>query len=523
VPLPHPLTRWRLLGLGGTILVAASGAGIGVFPRPDPWSTLPVISSLRSAPWGAPLSVTLFVIGITLLVGAWARLGLEIARGTQLTARWLAMTTAVWSVPLAVAPPMFSRDVYSYAAQGQLFANGIDPYGNGVDALGSDWIGSVDPIWRDTPAPYGPLFMSLARSAVQLSSGSLIASVFLLRLVAIIGVVLVAIYLPRLARASMISEAWSVWLGLASPLLLLHSVGGAHNDTIMLGLIVAGLAWAVRGRPAVGTVLVALAVAVKATSVVVVPFLAVLWAAQAGVSPDRVAADNRPGRATGVGTQPTLRQLVRACVLTAVIAAATFGLISAVSGLGLGWVNALGTPGLSAAWTSLPTGLGMFAHGVARLFGAGPDPKAILAVSHVLGIIAMFVILVVLWWRVRFAGDSPRRVILACGWALLAVVVLAPALHPWYLPNAVTVIAAATWRPRIRLGLAAVCAGMCFVAMPNGLQILAYMAPTGIALEVGVMIWAAAIGIRRARTHWRATRSGSRPVAVAAGPEERPG
>ena len=46
--------------------------------------------------------------------------------------------------------------------------------------------------------------------------------------------------------------------------MLLHLVGGAHNDAMMLGLLVAGLAAALRRPPVLGAVLVTLAALVKA-------------------------------------------------------------------------------------------------------------------------------------------------------------------------------------------------------------------------------------------------------------------
>ena len=49
--------------------------------------------------------------------------------------RWLIGTGALWALPLLLAPPMASRDVYSYACQGHLFANGLNPYEAGVATL----------------------------------------------------------------------------------------------------------------------------------------------------------------------------------------------------------------------------------------------------------------------------------------------------------------------------------------------------------------------------------------------------
>src|SRR5207249_3484754 len=72
---------------------------------------------------------------------------------------------------------------------------------------------------------------------------------------------------------------------LLSPLVLVHGLSGAHNDALVAGLVVAAFALAVGSTPAwtpralaVG-VLLGLAVAVKATPAVAVPFAVLLVAA----------------------------------------------------------------------------------------------------------------------------------------------------------------------------------------------------------------------------------------------------
>jgi alpha-1,6-mannosyltransferase len=96
-------------------------------------------------------------------------------------------------------------------------------------------------MWRHSPAPYGPLFLALAGVAVNVAGDHLWSVVAVLRLVTIAGVGLVAAYLPCLARECGVDEARAAWLGLASPLVGVHLVAGAHNDALMIGFAVAGL------------------------------------------------------------------------------------------------------------------------------------------------------------------------------------------------------------------------------------------------------------------------------------------
>lgn len=67
------------------------------------------------------------------------------------------------------APPIFSHDAYSYAAQGWLVHNGINPYDAGPGVLPGSFADQVSWVWRDTPAPYGPLSLQLQHLVVELT------------------------------------------------------------------------------------------------------------------------------------------------------------------------------------------------------------------------------------------------------------------------------------------------------------------------------------------------------------------
>ena len=101
-----------------------------------------------------------------------------------------------------------------------------------------------------------------------------------------IGVVLGTWYGRRLARACGVSEARAAWLGLASPLVAVHAIAGAHNDALVTGLVIAALAAAigpvrrVRGpaplwrRGLYAGAALGLATGVKATALIALPFVA---------------------------------------------------------------------------------------------------------------------------------------------------------------------------------------------------------------------------------------------------------
>jgi hypothetical protein len=188
----------------------------------------------------------------------------------------LAHILALWSVPLLIAPPMFSNDVYSYAAQGEMVSHHISPYLYGPGVLGTTPFSSLaQGVWINTPSPYGPLFSGLEGGTVQLAGHRVLLSIVLLRLLAVVGVALIGVFVPSLARSYGRDPATAFALGVLNPLVLLFLIGSGHNDALMLGLLVAGLSIARRGNFTWGIVLCALAGAIKVPGLIGV--FAIAW------------------------------------------------------------------------------------------------------------------------------------------------------------------------------------------------------------------------------------------------------
>ncbi|WP_207916572.1 polyprenol phosphomannose-dependent alpha 1,6 mannosyltransferase MptB [Micromonospora sp. KC723] len=407
--MPHHLSRW--VGLAGSVLLAVAAYLGGALPDGD---LRPTPVSIWQGRHG-PLILAAWLLGTALMGWAWWTL-----RDRVPSARWALVTAGLWLIPLLVAPPLGSRDVYAYTCQGASYAAGISPYEHGVSALPCPWLDTISHIWRDTPAPYGPLFVMLSGAIVG-ATGSLYASIALFRLAAVVGVGLTAAFLPVLARRCGVPTGRALWLALASPLVGVHLVSGAHNDALMVGLLVAGLAVVV-SRPGrfwpllAGGVLLGLAGGVKVTALVTVPF-----AALAAISgPYSVKGLLRDGGPVVGGALAT--------VVGATLAA----------GLNFGWISGLEQGALVVAWTSPPTAVGQTAGYVAALFGAHVDA---LPVTRAIGVLVLAVLLVRLWWRAR-----TRDPLWHAGLALAATVALAPLFHPWYWMWPLTVLAATAHR-----------------------------------------------------------------------------
>ncbi|WP_199729561.1 polyprenol phosphomannose-dependent alpha 1,6 mannosyltransferase MptB [Micromonospora sp. M71_S20] len=465
--MPHHLARW--LGLAGSTLLAVAAFLGGAFPDGD---LRPTPVSIWQGPYG-PLIIATWAVGTGAMAYAWWAL-----RDRVPSTRWALLTVGLWLLPLLLTPPLGSRDVYAYACQGASYSAGLNPYEQGVSALPCPWLDTISYIWRDTSAPYGPLFVLLAGAVVK-ATGSLVGSIVLFRLLALAGVGLTAACLPVLARRCGVPAGRAVWLAMGSPLIGVHLISGAHNDALMVGLLVAGLAVVVSrpGRPGPllgGGVLLGLAVAIKVTALVVVPFAAL---------------------AAIVGAY-SIRALVRdgGWVVGGAVAAVVGATLA--TGLGFGWVTGLEQGGLVIAWTSPPTAVGQTVAYLAAPFGWHGDP---LPATRGIGMAALALVLLWLWWRAR-----TREPIWHAGLALAATVALAPLYHPWYWTWPLAVLAATARRTG---WFAVVAIVSSFLVLADGTGLPRYTKTVGAPL---MTLFVIVVVVRLVRS----ARAARRPAAV---------
>ncbi|WP_330302634.1 MULTISPECIES: polyprenol phosphomannose-dependent alpha 1,6 mannosyltransferase MptB [unclassified Streptomyces] len=421
---PVDLRRCQALGLAGTAFLALGGETAGALPMQD---------LLAPESGRAVLGLVGVYFGVVLLIAAWALLGTVVRGPEPPTPRSLLLVLAVWAAPLLLAPPLFSRDVYSYLAQGAMVDAHIDVYAHGPAQLGGPLADEVAPVWQQTTTPYGPVFLAVASALSGLTRGEIPAGLLGMRLVALLGVALMAAALPRLARHSGADPAAALWLGALNPLVLLHLVAGAHNDAIMLGLLGVGLV-AARGRwHVLGVVLITLAALVKAPAAL--GLLAV------------VALRGRRG-------------MLRSAVTTTGVALATTVAATAATGTGYGWIAALRTPVSPHNWS--PTSvLGRATGALLEKLGSGLAPLA-LPVWHAAGLALTVLVVLFIWLRLR---PGP---IYALGLSLAAVAVFGPAIRPWYALWGLFLIAAAAPSGSVRHRVAAASAVLALAVLPSG-------------------------------------------------------
>ncbi len=398
--------RYALPGFLGTAILAAGSFGVGWLPPNSSLVEAPVVDVLRSSTAGLILARGMVFVGVALLLQAWLVLGYDLLSGVGHRLSRVTGVLVAWSLPLMFAPPLFSRDVYSYFAQGKLMVGGFDPYSQGVSVIPGWFQDGVDPMWSEAPTPYGPTFLLIERGVANFAVGQPLLATLVLRGVALLGVVLLAIYIPRLAWLHGLDPAKALWLGVLNPLVIMHFVSGAHNDSLMIGLIVAGLVMAAEHRPISGVALIALAGTVKPIGLLALPFVGLLWA----------------------GTRASMGTRVMAWVKSLAVSVVVFAVLSLVAGVGLGWVRALSTPGEVKTWLSPSTALGMSVGGLLRWLGVIDSVEGPVTIFRLIFTLASLVVVARL--ALRPQGRSAVR---GCALAFLAVVALGSVVQPWYL------------------------------------------------------------------------------------------
>lgn len=403
---PEFLARYGLPGLLGTTLIGVGAFGVGWLPLETVVHGWPFVDVLRDTSPGLILSRLMIFVGVAILLQTWLVVGYDLLSGRRWDSSRMAALVGLWSLPLLLTPPLFSRDVYSYFGQGRLLMEGYDPYSTGVAVLPGWFTFGADPMWGETPTPYGPFFLLLARGVADFSGSQAYLGAIMFRFLAVAGIGLMLWAVPRLARQHGISEAKAVWLSVANPLVIMHFVAGGHNDALMTGLLLAGLAVAGMGYSLGGAALIGVAASVKPIALLALPFVGLIRS----------------------GTVSTLGRRVVDWILVTVAAVAAFAVTSLLTGTGVGWISSLSAPGEVKTWLSPPTALGMIIGGILQFLGLAESNDGAVTVCRAIGLVTSLVIVTYLCLR-----PQGRSAVRGCALAFGAVVLLGPVIQPWYL------------------------------------------------------------------------------------------
>jgi hypothetical protein len=312
---------------------------------------------------------------------------------------WAGIFLAVTA--FAIAPVLLSHDAYSYVDYARLgVVHGLDPYVHPPLAAPAD-PAYASVAWTEATSAYGPLFTLATYPLAWLPVGVAVA---VLKAVAALSVLGLAAVVARLAAWRGVDPLRAAAFVALNPLVLVHVVGGAHNDGLTMLLAMLAVAAILSTREAAGGAALLAAVATKASAAFLAPF-ALLATARSGSAGRFVEPEST--------FRPVGRLLAGALVAAVVVGAAAY------LGFGWDWLHAFGLAGENqgrTSYLSVPIT-------IARLTGLDPDAVRLLALVLFL---TLFFELALWTWRgfdwVRAAAWTAAGLLLASAWLL-----------PWYL------------------------------------------------------------------------------------------
>lgn len=398
---------YALPGFLGSLFIAVGGLGVGWFPLSADILQWQFIDFVQTETIGLALTRSFVVVGAALILQAWLVVGVDALHGKIQRIETIYLSLVAWMLPLLFAPPLFSRDVYSYFMQGKMQLAGNNPYESGVSVLPGWFQSGVDPLWGDAPTPYGPVFLLIEKAVAAVSQDSSLVASYIFRLTSIAGVIFICFSIPYLAKAHGVNPVSAAWIGVMNPLVLMHFVAGSHNDALMVGLVCIAMVIALRGHFIAGVVVATLALGIKPVAIVLLPFLALIAA----------------------GSGASLVRRAKYGAIAGVIALSTLFVTSALAETGpFGWIGSLSTPGTVKSWLSPTTALGMLIGGPIRFLGYGNVVDTSVGITRLIGSVVLAIVLVML--VLRPAGRSATR---GVALSFVALVVLGPVVQPWYL------------------------------------------------------------------------------------------
>jgi alpha-1,6-mannosyltransferase len=371
------------------------------------------------------------LVGPLFYAGLWLALLLYVVvlvRVGDLPARAVVWTIVALHVLFLLAPPLLSQDVFSYIAYARLgVKHSLNPYTHAPVDIPRDpvfgYAGSISAV-----SVYGPLFTLLSYPIAWFGLSGALWTLKAVAAACSLGIVGLVWKGARLLGRDPVLPAAFVGL---NPLVLVHVVGGAHNEALVVLLTVAGVVLWVSslGSRVSGTALASVGAGIKASAGLVLPFLV-------------------------LGARERWRRCLVAAVLVfvamAVIGLAVFGTHALDA---LSFLNS--NQARSSRWS--------FPYKTAQLLGAilPGDRLDYRTFSRVLWGVAFGVVFV--WLLLRtWRGADPVR---AAGWATFAILVASAWLVPWYILWLLPLAALANDR-RLLAASVALSAWMLVIAVP---------------------------------------------------------
>jgi uncharacterized membrane protein len=321
-----------------------------------------------------------------LIVAMTVAYGVALASVRLLSMRAIVIAVVALHVVFLLSPPLALTDLFNYLGYARLGAlHHLNPYTHAIAGERHDPVYGLSS-WHHLHSPYGPAFTLLT---YPLGLLPLPVAFWLLKTATVLASLGFLALVWRCARQLGHDPRFAVLFVAANPIFLVYELGGFHNDVFMLIPALAAISLLLDGRDRRSGAALALAVAVKFTMLLLLPFL--LLAA-------------RPSRR-------------RARFITGAVLAAMPVAAASIAAFGLTIPNLSAQTSLLTTF-SVPNLAGL-------LLGLGGGAPILLRVVNV-ALVLVVAVLVVL------VACGRRDWLSAAGFATLALIASLAWLMPWY-------------------------------------------------------------------------------------------
>lgn len=248
---------------GPSILVPRSTA---LFPGWEAGPLHVIFHGLPSDPMGLSLGLSGVIVAMTIAYGV------TLAAVRTLSLRTIVIAVVAMHVILVMSPPLQLTDVFNYLGYARLGGlHHLNPYTHVISAELHDPVYRFA-TWHGLHSPYGPLFTA---TTYLLPFGSLAAAYWVIKVTTVLGSLGFLAVVWKCARLRGRDPRFALLFVAANPIYLLFAIGGFHNDFFMLIPAMGAIALVLSGRYRWAGAVLMLAVAVKFSAVLLLPFLLV--------------------------------------------------------------------------------------------------------------------------------------------------------------------------------------------------------------------------------------------------------
>ena len=196
--------------------------------------------------------------------------GVVLAATRALSMRTIVISIVVLHLILLMSPPLQLTDMFNYLGYARLGAvHHLNPYTHVIKQELHDPVFRFSS-WHNLSSPYGPLFTEITYVVAFLPLPVAYWTLKVLTVLLSLGFLALVWHCARkLGRDPRFALAFVAF----NPVYLMYEVGGFHNDFFMLVPTMVAIALVLGGRDRSAGVAVMLAVALKFTAVILLPFL----------------------------------------------------------------------------------------------------------------------------------------------------------------------------------------------------------------------------------------------------------